>query len=104
MSTEQTEDVKVRIVYNFISNSDSIGELHVFFHESRIPVEGEKIYLENEFTEGIFLPKGRYRHKIEGQLKILRDNLRIKYWVSSKIYSDNPKVIMIDLHEYQVPK
>lgn len=97
MLTKQTENVRVRIVYNFISNSDSIGELHVFFHESRMPIEGEKIYLENEFAEGIFLPKGKYRHKTEGQLKMLRDNLRLQHWVVIKINQDDPNIRKINL-------
>lgn len=97
METKQTENVRIRIVYSFMSDSDTIGELHVFFHESRMPVEGEKIYLGNQFAEGIFLPKGKYKHKTEGQLTMLRDSLRIKHWIVNKINPDDPNIQRIDL-------
>lgn len=97
MLTKQTGNVRPRIVYNFISDSDSIGELHVFFHGSGMPVEGEKIYLESEFTEGIFLPKGKYRHQTEGQLRMIRDNLKMQHWVVIKINQNDPNIQRINL-------
>lgn len=97
MSTKQTESVRVRIVYNFISNSDSIGELHVFFHQTTMPIEGEELYLENEVSKGIFLPKGKYRNKTEGELKMLRDNLSVQHWVVMKINQDNLNIRKINL-------
>lgn len=97
MSTKQEEKIRVRIIYNLMFNSDTIGELHVFFHESRMPIEGEKIYLENEFTEGIFLPKGKNKHKTEGQLKILKENFRIHHWIVIKINKDDPNIWKINI-------
>ncbi|MDR1500831.1 MAG: hypothetical protein LBT43_00055 [Prevotella sp.] len=88
---------KTRIVYNFYIENDIVGELHAFFSEGSMPFNGDKIYLDREFAEGIFLPKGKYRHKIEGEIKTTRDMLRRQSWKVTDIISDNPDFSKINL-------
>lgn len=89
--------LKTRVVYNFYIDNDLVGELHVFFSGGNMPDNGDKIYLDDEFAEGIFLPKGKYRHKIEGEIKTIKDMLRRQCWNVTDIILDNPDFNKINL-------
>ena len=96
----------MRVKLKLVAKDGYAGDLHAFWNDRAIPRTGEKIKLNNVFSEGIFLPGEDTETKddnLKKEAKILKQHLRKLNWEVTDIIKSNrdgePRLFLITVNE-----
>ena len=99
----------MRVKFKLRAKDGYAGDLHAFWNEKYIPRTGDKIKLNNIFSEGIFLPceelllEESKLNNLKKDAKTLKQHLRKLNWVVTETIKSNrdgePRLLLITVNE-----